>query len=692
MRNRLLGRLVLAGSLVVGVASATGRASAETSARTPIADVTVEIAPAEQPEAETPEYGSHRRGSPPKQPSATMPDGAARAAPDGYARRGLAGGTPTDEQRRLLDDRELRLLREAEEVLFPRPAHGIIPGWSWDVSRPVGGKSPHVDASGFPIPGELRGRPRRAPSLGEAWLKALVQPNFEVRYESRVVKYLKFYREDPRGRAIAEAWARKSGRFAPSIRTMFAAAGLPTDLLWLSLVESGHNPSIYSPAGAAGLWQFIPGTAEMYGLTCDRWVDERLDPRRSTEAAILLLSDLHQRFGSWPLAMAAYNMGYGGLSRAIRRYNTNDFFELTRFEAGVPWETSLYVPKIMAVAIMMNNRAAFGIDGVEPDAPEPFDTVLIESGTPLQDIARAAALSVDEVRANNPQYLRDRLPPQPEGVASKNWAVRVPAGTGTGVSEKLAKSGGVSEKLVAHVVRFGETVESIAADHGLLPERVRDLNRISLREAIGVGVVILLPRGQHSPAREKPLVVVPPRSSGYPDRRRIFYEVAPGNSASEIAGALGVTVDELTEHNMLDDSARLQPGMVLQAFVPPDADLSHVRHFNDGSARVLVAGSDEFLEYFQGLEGKKRFVIRAAQGDTLATLAKRYGMTIGSIERVNRRSHRDALEEGERVVVYTERAPRRGDRASELAVVPLGPVREPAPPELRRIANDKAAD
>ena len=173
-----------------------------------------------------------------------------------------------------------------------------------------------------------------------------------------------------------------------------AKAGLPTDLIWLALIESGYNPTIRSPAGAAGLWQFMPDTARAYGLTVDRWVDERLDPRRATEAAVRLLSDLHRRFGNWELAMAAYNMGHGGLSRAIRKFNSNDFWELSRHEAGIPWETTLYVPKIFATAIVMNNPRAFGIGGVTPSGPEPFDIVRVAPGVLLSRVAAAAEVSV----------------------------------------------------------------------------------------------------------------------------------------------------------------------------------------------------------------------------------------------------------------------------------------------------------
>src|SRR4029078_2259873 len=147
------------------------------------------------------------------------------------------------------------------------------------------------------------------------------------------------------------------------------------------------------PAGASGLWRFVPESPRMYGLTVDRWVDERLDPQRSTEAAVRYLSDLRARFGSWEVAMGAYHMGHGGLLRAVRKFNTNDFWALSRYEAGLPWETTLYVPKILATAVVMANKKAFGIDDIEQDAPIAFDTVQVAPNVDLADVARAADVS-----------------------------------------------------------------------------------------------------------------------------------------------------------------------------------------------------------------------------------------------------------------------------------------------------------
>ena len=347
------------------------------------------------------------------------------------------GGATREELAAGKRDRELQALRAAEKVLFPEPLAGAQTGWSWDLLGPPVSDGPDLFASGVPPSSHLEPLATGERAADAAWLRRLQLPNLPVRFDERVVKYLKLYRDSPSGRTIARAWAKKSGRYVRTLQKMLAAAHLPTDLVWLSLIESGHNPTIRSPAGAAGLWQFIPSTGRMYGLTVDRWVDERLDPRRSTEAAIRCLSDLHQRFGSWNLAMAAYNMGHGGLARAIRKFNSNDFWDLSRYEAGIPWETTLYVPKIFAIAIVMNNPRAFGIDGIRPSAPEPFDIVTIAPGVLLSRVAAAAEVSVSVLEELNPQFLSGRAPPSTVRTSQVRWPVRVPAGKGLPLRARL---------------------------------------------------------------------------------------------------------------------------------------------------------------------------------------------------------------------------------------------------------------
>ena len=304
-------------------------------------------------------------------------------------------------------------------VVEPRGASGLSAGL-----LPPNSRSPSQSSAAAPTV-----------SAPEAvWLASLKLPDLPVRIDARVVEYLRFYRDSERGRAIARQWAERRGRFVPAVQAELKRASLPLDLVWLSMVESGHDPSIRSPAGALGLWQFMPGTARLYGLEVDRWIDERHDPELSTLAAVRFLSDLFDRFGSWELAMAAYNMGPGGLDRAIQKYNTNDYWLLSRYEAGVPWETTLYVPKIIATALVMNNQRAFGLGDVVPAASAARDTVALEPGRTLTEVAQATGVPLASLLRLNPQLVASRAPPPDPQLAS------APAARQRGGAERSPRS------------------------------------------------------------------------------------------------------------------------------------------------------------------------------------------------------------------------------------------------------------
>lgn len=598
---------------------------------------------------------SHQKGRPPAKPSPTLPAGATRGLPDESARQHITGGAPTsDELKRGKDDAELRSLREAERVLFPQPLAGMELGFDFSEAATSG---PEVNATGLPSGATSDGGAAATSRSDAAWLQSLTAPDLPVVFDERVVRYLRFYRDTPSGRAIARTWAKKAGRFGPAIKTELGRAGLPTDLLWLSMIESSHNPTIASPVGAAGLWQFMPDAARSYGLTVDRWVDERLDPERSTQAAVRYLSDLYRRFGSWDLSMAAYNMGYGGLSRSVRKFNTNSFWELSRYEAGIPWETTLYVPKILATAIVMNNRRAFGLETVSEDAAERFDVVAVGSSISLSEIARAVGATPSSIEALNPQYLAGRTPPAAPGAVRGSYRVRVPEGSGKKWTPTQVAS---DDGLEPYVVRAGETVERIARARGTSERELRERNRVSADEVLAPGTVLLVPRllkpVEADPTSEAELVVVPLRSVDITGKKRIFYRVVSGDTAAGVATAFRVTPQELADWNTLDVRARLEPGMSLQVFVGKDADLSKVLHVPEAHAKILVAGTPEFFDHFEGRNGKKRLAIAARDGDSLSTIGKRYGMTVGQMERVNRRGRSDQLTAGERIIVYTERA------------------------------------
>jgi membrane-bound lytic murein transglycosylase D len=615
---------------------------------------------------------SHKVGPKPKTPAATVPADVPLPSPSERARRGIALG-PTREQLASEASPELSELRAADKVLFPEPLPGLTAGWSFSVS--AGGSAP-VGALGLP-PHPRTSRDSDVLPEDSEWLRSLTMPDLPVVLDRRVVTYLKFYKDSPRGRTIAAIWAQKSGRYIAAMKAAFRRAGLPSDLVWLSMIESGHDPTIASPAGAVGLWQFMPESARMYGLLVDQWVDERRDPGRSTQAAIRFLGDLHARFGSWDLALGAYNMGYAGMSRSIAKYSTNDFWTLSRLEGGLPWETTLYVPKIYALAIVMNNRQAFGLGRVKPEPAVGFDTILVPPGTTLAKVASFTKASESELLALNPHYLAGRVPPAPSDAPARTFPVKVPVGRGQGAAAALSGS----STRTAIVVRVGDRLPNLAQRYGVTPQRLAAENGLSQEVVLAPRTALLMPTGAHDVGHDQPagpLVVSRPAQAG-PGERIVFYEVAAGDDVAGLAAAFGISETELVRDSAIDPAARLAEGMVLQVVVGKDEDLSHVRHFelqDLPEAAVLVAGSPAFAEHFEGIKGKRRVEVLAKPGDTLAGIGKRHGMTVGSMERVNQRSRTSPVVVGERVVVYTDRA---AGSAPTLAPEPLPALAAPRP-------------
>jgi membrane-bound lytic murein transglycosylase D len=632
----------------------------------------------------------------------------ARAPGDALRRAASDGDLPT-----LPESPELRALREADRELF-RPGSSPTSGaWSNDLPGPLLDPSkPVVRSSGLaPVP--------LLPEVGASdstrdmsWLMSLSLPDMPARWDARVVRYLNYYHDEPRGRSLLAGWVRKSGRYGATIRRVFRDRGLPDDLVWVALIESGFDPAIRSSAGAAGLWQLMPEGAKAFGLAIDRWIDERYDAERATEAAARYLYDLHRRLGNWELALAAYNMGHGALLNAIRKYNTNDFWELTKHEAGVPYETALYVPKIIAVAVAAKNASAFGLDSVRIEPPLAFDAVAVPSGTNVTTIAAAAGVLPSVIEALNPQLRKGRTPPLSPSSEITAWTVRVPQGKGIAVSRKLAPRPGKDRDSEADDTA-ANAAESAAASAEPVPA---DPDARRADDPAGHGTLSFSPNAMPSStamlppistvpapapaappsaaekmkaapplgADEKLVVVHPADPPRFPGRTRVFYRIAAGDSLRDIAAAFHVTADELQRWNPLDPSARLQEGMTLQVFVKDGTDLSRVEHLAESAVRCLTVASEEFFAYFESLRGRKRTTIVVENGETWERLAKRFNLTLGQLERINQRSRFEKLVPKETLVVYAPLNKNVAHQADAVAGGPaaLGPVVAPNPEDL----------
>jgi len=592
---------------------------------------------------------------------------------DVSVRRAVAGGPTFEDTASGADTPELRALYAAERELFPPASANVGTPWPDELPFPVASSSdrPRVHSSGLPP-----APPPSAPMLAEggrdlSWLAKLEMPDLPVRWDSRVVRYLEFFKDDPRGKSMLTNWLRRSGRYKDSIRKILRNKGLPEDLVWLSMIESGFDPSARSPAGAVGLWQFMPDTGRIYGLSQDRWSDQRRSLLAATEAAADFLLDLHRRFGSWDLAMAAYNMGYGGMLSAVRKYNTNDFWALSKLEGSLPWETTLYVPKILAAAIVSKNLAAFGLEDVVVESPLDGEDVLVAPGTSLATVAQACGTTQKEVELRNPELRASRTPPAQED--RSDYSVKVPVGKASHCTQNFAKARREAPVLERYVVRFGESLEQIAQARKIATAKLVELNAIVPGEVVRGGTVLFVPRsesmasasderkdrGDKTTAKTtdsstfdgKPIVVVPQDMFVYPDRRRVFYRVQPGDTLREICAVFKVSPDELRRWNGVDPSARLVEGMTMQLFVPRDTDLSNTVVLSEGAVHPVTAGTDEFFQYADD-KGRRRVVVTAAAGDTLESIGKKYRVSIALMERINRRSRADVLAAGDSVVVW----------------------------------------
>ncbi len=210
---------------------------------------------------------------------------------------------------------------------------------------------------------------------------------------------------------VMRQYLARSTRYLPLIREIFQEHGLPEDLAYLAMIESGFNPYAYSPAHAAGMWQFISGTARRYGLDINNYVDERRDPVKSTHAAAKYLLDLYKQFGSWYLAAASYNCGENRVQREIDSSNHKNFWDLSANQC-LPNETKNYVPQMIAATIIAKNPEKFGFTRIPYLPPLQFDTVKVTEPTSLKAVSIACNVPPEEITLLNPQLRKGTTPPE----------------------------------------------------------------------------------------------------------------------------------------------------------------------------------------------------------------------------------------------------------------------------------------
>ena len=286
-------------------------------------------------------------------------------------------------------------------------------------------------------------------------------------------------------RAVVEGWLARSGRYLPMILDIFREKGLPEDLVFTVMIESGFNPVAVSHAGAKGLWQFMAPTARLYGLRVDGWLDERLDPEKSTVAAANYLRDLYAQFGSWDLAQAAYNTGDGKVQQVIDRTGSRDFWKLHKSPL-LPDETKNFVPAIHAATLIGRQPERYGFS-VVPEDPLRYEQVTVPKGSRLARLAALSGVPARELESLNPELRQKQTPPDGP------YELKVPLGTTAAVREAVEIDASAVRKAApaprpgVHVVQAGDTVWRIAKRYGVSAKQVVAWNGLDRPDRIFPG-------------------------------------------------------------------------------------------------------------------------------------------------------------------------------------------------------------
>lgn len=311
-----------------------------------------------------------------------------------------------------------------------------------------------------------------------------------VKYNARVEWYLKYF--TGRGFNFFSKWLERSGRYLPTIKTILKEEGVPLDLAYVALIESGFNHKARSHARAVGTWQFIKSTADLYDLRVDWWVDERHDFEKSTRAAARFLKHLYGKFGSWEMALAAYNAGEGRIRKAARINKSNDYWVIAKNRRTLKIETRDYVPKFIAAMMIAKNPKKYGFHNLNYHSPLYYDKVNIKYPTDIKVIAKASGATLSEIKKLNPALKRWYTPETNK--KEDSYEIRIPKGTKQTFTKNINLI--TRDQLLQfhkHKVQEGESLWSIARKYNTQIHRIVKINNLKRKKVLRQGITLMVP-------------------------------------------------------------------------------------------------------------------------------------------------------------------------------------------------------
>ena len=475
--------------------------------------------------------------------------------------------------------------------------------------------------------------------------------DFPVTINKQVEYYLDLFQN--KQKKYFKRWLARSTKYLPAIRHELRNAGLPQDLAYLAMIESGFNPSAYSHAHASGLWQFIRGTGRNYGLRIDSWVDERREPEKATKAAVAYLGALYERFGDWQLAVAGYNAGEGKIERAIKKYKSRDFWELARHRY-LRLETKRYVPKLIAAIIIARNPEQYGFSDIAYQQPVQYDLIKVPPRTDLKAIAVSGSTTVKEIRKLNNELRKNQTPP-----IKGSYELKIPVGSHDLIAANLTRLHPVATTgYKTHKVGKGDTVGRISKRYRvsmttLLKANNLHTSKLTINQRLRIPYkttkYVLLKEGQTAKDYY---------ASVSTNGRMVLHELRRGETLSKVSKRYDVPVELIVQWNDITNVRRIRAGHQLALYLDQDTISPQVASTSAPAAATNISLAD--VKKRKPVAGKKSTkadkhdpaisYYKVRNGDSLWSIAKKFQVSARDIRQWNDLSN-NLIHPGKKLVI-----------------------------------------
>ena len=469
-------------------------------------------------------------------------------------------------------------------------------------------------------------------------LELLNSTQIPMQMNEYVERIFSFFRN--KGRKHFERWINLSGKYFPMMTTIFNEVGVPQELKYLAMCESGLNPNARSWAKAVGMWQFMKSTGKMYGLRSNYWYDERRDFEKATRAAALHLKDLHTEYNDWYLAIAAYNSGSGNINRGIRKSGSRDFWEMRKY---LPRETRNYVPQYIGVTLMGLKPDLFGFNPNDLAPEIQYEYVSIDDCVDLSVLAKCSEITLEEIKNLNPELLRWCTPPN-----YKNYQLRIPKGkTEVFFANYNIVPENQKQNWIVHIVKKGETVSQIARKYNIISSVIREANDLSSKTKLKVGRELVIPvsiSATFAETIEKEISevsvkkvkskkkLVKTESIAPKGKAKIIYLVKKGDSIGELAESFNVGSSQIRNWNNISYTSKIFTGQKLTIYVTKEKSSEYKLISQMEPSERKTKKSET-----KSTRSKKQIpsTHKIKDGESLETIAAKYGTTVSEIKKAN---------------------------------------------------------